>query len=326
MQLREQFNAFDTEARQIGGTWSQNTIINNVGSGVSADARMAGLVIGIDGTDPSTGASLGNTITDNGADGIEINGFGDVVVANNSITGNGVLALGAGGGAGIDINWAPPAQAFTFIGKQFTLRGNTIQDNAGDGIEIQQAGALAGSQRLELVAESNDIRFNDLRGVDILNQDSGESFIRFGNGTSDGQNQIDNNGLEGFYVVNTASAVQNQIDTADVDLDATGAIDALPNMVLVLDENSVENNNQTGNFIAGGPGTASRYQQQFRSVHRCRCGWHQRIGRERCRYQRGAGLAGQRDRQRTRQCPGDRQHVQHQQRPRRVHREFHLDG
>ena len=252
VQLREQYIVFDTAARQISGTWSQNTIVNNIGSGVTVDSRMAGLVIGLDGTDPSTGGSLGNVIDDNGEDGIEINGFGDVVVANNQITGNGVLALGTGGGAGIDINWAPPTQAFTFIGKQFTLLGNSIQENAGDGIEIQQAGAVSGTQRLELVAESNDVRFNALRGVDVLNQGSGESFIRFGNGTSLGSNQIDNNGLEGFYVVNTASAVQNQTDLADVDLDATGAVNAVPNMVLVVDQNSIESNNQTGNFIAGG--------------------------------------------------------------------------
>jgi hypothetical protein len=252
VQLSEQYNSFDTESRQIGGTWSRNTFINNSGSGASVDARMAGLVIGLDGVDPATGASLGNSFTDNGEDGIEFNGFGDVVVINNSMTGNGVLALGTGGGAGIDINWVPPAQVFTFIGKQYTLRNNSIQDNRGDGIEIQQGGAVLGTQQLVVLAEANDIRFNDLRGVDILNQDSGESFIRFGNGTSTGSNQIDNNGLEGFYVVNTASAVQNQSDLSDVDLDATGAIDAVPNLVLIVDENSIEANNQSGNFIAGG--------------------------------------------------------------------------
>ena len=252
VQLREQYNVFDGEFRQIGGTWSQNTMVNNAGAGASVDSRMAGLIIGLDGTDPSTGASLGNSFIDNGEDGIEFNGFGDTVVTNNTMSGNGVLALGTGGGAGIDINWAPPAQVFTFIGKQFTLRNNSIQDNRGDGLEIQQGGAIQGTQSLQLVAESNDIRFNDLRGVDILNQDSGESFIRFGNGTALESNQIDNNGLEGFYVVNTASAVQNQTDLSDVDLDATGTTAAVPNLVLVLDDNSVESNNQTGNFVAGG--------------------------------------------------------------------------
>ncbi len=251
IQLSEQFNSFMTELRQIGGTWSQNTSSNNQGSGASIDSQMAALAIGLDGTDPSTGESLGNTFTDNGEDGIEFNGFGDVFVTNNTISGNGVLALGTGGGAGIDINWAPPTEAYSFIGKQFTLRNNSIQDNRGDGIEIQQ-GSGQGSGLLELVAESNDIRFNDLRGVDILNQNSGQSFIQFGNGTTSGRNQIDNNGLEGFYVVNTASAVQNQTDASDVDLDSTGTVIATPNLVLVVDDNTIEANNQTGNFIAGG--------------------------------------------------------------------------
>ena len=252
VQLREQYNVFDTAARQVGGTWSRNTISNNIGNGVLGDARMANLVIGLDGVDLISGASLGNTIVDNGEDGIEINGYGDAVITNNEITGNGVLALGTGGGVGIDINWVDPGEPFTFVGKDFTLRANSIRNNLGDGIEIQQGGTTAGLQRLELVAEGNEIRLNAGRGVDILNQDSGESFIRFGDGTLSGHNQIDNNGLEGFYVVNTASAIQNQTDASDVDLDATGAITAVPNLVMVLDVNSVENNNQTGNFIAGG--------------------------------------------------------------------------
>ncbi len=252
VQLREQYNVFDTAARRIGGIWSRNTITNNVGNGVGVDAQLANLIIGLDGVDPVSGASLGNTIADNGQDGIEVNGFGDAVITNNEITGNGVLVLGTGGGAGIDINWVDPGEFFTFVGKDFTLRGNSIRNNLGDGIEIQQAGTTLGTQRLELVAEGNEIRLNAGRGVDILNQDSGESFIQFGNGTLSGHNQIDNNGLEGFYVVNTASAVQNQTDASDVDLDASGAITAVPNLVLVLDVNSVESNNQSGNFIAGG--------------------------------------------------------------------------
>ena len=251
--LAEQTNVFESALRKIGGTWTGNTISNNLEHGVAHNARTVNLVIGIPGTNPANGSSLGNLISDNGFDGIEINGFGDVLIENNVISGNGALALAdPAQGGGIDINWVDPGEPFNFAGKDFTLRGNRIEDNRGDGVEIQQGGAISGTQRMILVAENNEIRNNDGRGVDILNQDSGESFIRFGDGTSAGRNQIDSNNLEGFYVVNTASAVQNQSDLSDVDLDATGAVTAMPNLVLVLDDNSLEDNNQVGSFIGGG--------------------------------------------------------------------------
>lgn len=252
--LEESYNVFETALRQMGGTWSRNTISNNLGSGATNSAHSVGLVIGLEGVDPVDGSSLGNTITDNGLDGVELNGFGDAIIANNIISGNGVLAVGSAtqDGTGIDINWVDPAEPFTFVGKQYIVRANTVEDNRGDGIEIQQGGVALGSTSLEMVAEANEVRLNDGRGVDILNQDSGESFIRFGDGSTANRNQIDNNGLEGFYVVNTASAVQNQTDLADVDLDATGAVTATPNLVLMLDDNSIESNNQSGTFIAGG--------------------------------------------------------------------------
>jgi hypothetical protein len=64
----------------------------------------------------------------------------------------------------------------------------------------------------------NTIDFNAGRGIDILNQDEAISFITIGVDPTTGLgNVINANGGEGIYIVNTASATQNQSDPTPED-------------------------------------------------------------------------------------------------------------
>ena len=230
-----------------GGTWIQNTIRNNglngiFVAGVSGDGIP--LIIGQNGTDPFTGQSLGNEIVDNGLDGIRILSGGTVQINNNTIARNGE--------EGIDIEAAGGGLRTALI------QNNAITNNSGTGIELlSSVGDL-----MTVVALGNSITDNLGRGVDILNQFDATANIQFGDGTAVGMNSITGNMFEGFYVVNTASATQQQLSPSmpggvrsDAALAADGDLFVDPDMVLVLNRNIVSANNN-GNvdslFAAGG--------------------------------------------------------------------------
>jgi len=230
-----------------GGTWIQNTIRNNglngiFIAGVSGDGIP--LIIGQNGTDPFTGQSLGNVIVDNGLDGIRILSGGTVQINNNTIARNGE--------EGIDIEAAG-------IGFRTALiQNNAITNNSGTGIELLSSV----DDLMTVVALGNTITDNLGRGVDVLNQFDATANIQFGDGTALGMNTITGNMFEGFYVVNTASATQQQLSPSmaggvrsDAALAADGDLFVDPDMVLVLNRNIVSANNN-GNvdslFAAGG--------------------------------------------------------------------------
>ena len=241
----ELVNAFNDLESQ-GGTWIQNTIRNNglngifIG-GVSGDGIP--LIIGQNGSDPFTGQSFGNVITDNGLDGIRIVSGGDVQINNNIIARNGE--------EGIDI------EAVGIGFRSALIQNNAITNNAGTGIEL-----LSGTTDLmTIVALGNTINDNLGRGVDVLNRSSGTANIQFGDGTALGMNTIVGNGFEGFYVVNTASAVQQQLSPsltggvlAQAALDASGSVFAQPDMILDLNRNivSANNNANSASLFPGG--------------------------------------------------------------------------
>ena len=191
------------------------------------------LVIGQNGLDIN-GQTLGNTISSNGGFGISSNAIGVAQIVNNTI------ALNGTGGVHIDTN-----QAF---GNTITLDNNTISSNTGDGLELR----ATNSTFLNVVATRNSIVNNTGRGVDVLNQVNATSFLQFGDGTALGGNLINNNSLEGFYVVNTASATQNQTNASTVALAADGALDVTPDIVMDLQFNTITNNGSPGNFPSSG--------------------------------------------------------------------------
>lgn len=241
----ELVNAQDLESQ--GGTWTRNIIRNNglngifIG-GVSGDGIP--LIIGQNGSDPFTGESLGNVIVDNALDGINIVSGGNVQINNNTIARNGE--------EGIDIE---------SVGVGFRtalIQNNAITNNGGTGIELlSSVGDL-----MTVVALGNTITDNLGRGVDLLNQFDATANVQFGDGTALGMNTIAGNAFEGFYVVNTASATQQQLSPslaggvrADAALAADGNLFVDPDMVLVLNRNIVSaNNNGNANslFPAGG--------------------------------------------------------------------------
>ncbi len=241
----ELVNAFNDLESQ-GGTWIQNTIRNNglngifIG-GVSGDGIP--LIIGQNGSDPFTGQSFGNLITDNGLDGIRIVSGGDVQIKNNTIARNGE--------EGIDI------EAVGIGSRTALIQNNAITNNAGTGIEL-----LSGTTDLmTIVALGNTINDNLGRGVDVLNRSSGTANIQFGDGTALGMNTIVGNGFEGFYVVNTAAAAQQQLSPsltggvlAQAALAASGSVSAQPDMVLDLNRNivSANNNANSASLFPGG--------------------------------------------------------------------------
>ena len=239
-----------TDFETQGGTWIQNVIRNNGLSGVSIEGvsgDVIPLIIGQNGADPVTGESFGNLIELNGGDGIEISSGGFVQINNNIIARNGQdpLQVAQFEGTGLDIN------AVGIGLRTATITNNSITQNALDGIEIN---AFASTTFIE--AYGNSIDSNGGRGVDILNQGiSAVSNIRFGDGTAAGANSITSNGEEGFYVVNTASATQNQTDNSRVPLAADGSVLAEPDIVLDVNRNLIHSNNNNQSGIAGIPFT-----------------------------------------------------------------------
>ncbi len=219
-----------TDQRQISGTWTGNTIQRNDDHGIRQQAVTSGLTVGLDGTD-GMGNSLGNLIASNGLDGIFIQGPGSGTFTNNSIVLNGTRsAMDPDNGHGIDI------EQLTFKG--YTFNRNLIRQNNGDGVEIRHNSA--GTFTLNF--NQNTVDRNTGRGYDILNQgNSAVSSISINNET------IASNGLEGVYVVNTASATQMQNVPASDTLMQDGALGADPFLDLFITGNTtIEQNGMTG--------------------------------------------------------------------------------
>ncbi|QDT92883.1 choice-of-anchor Q domain-containing protein [Gimesia algae] len=274
-------NYAGTDKRDVAGTWMQNTISNNSQHGIDISGRIGNhemLFIGLNGVDPVTGADRGNLISGNGRDGIQIAATvdridGRVRIANNQILSNstgGIELTGAGlrssidnnliasnTGKGIDIN---SDSQVSFI------RGNIITENTLDGLEILSANRVSPSEvgnnftefgpqqpTTSVTAIGNFIDNNGGRGVDLQTEDRANSDFIFGDGTEAGANHIVSNGLEGFYVVTTASVGQDQDAASTATLDATGSVvDSDADMVLQINTNYIQDNGVNSNFTTTG--------------------------------------------------------------------------
>lgn len=197
-----------TDLRGITGPWQANLIQGNAGRGILLDAASGN-------TDPMTlittplligdlaDDTLGNIIAQNGLDGIEQNGAGNLIISRNLITLNGTTGgftpQNDMGIAAIDLNT-------TGFGHTEVLN-NDITDNRGDAIEIEADETLG----LEFVINDNIIDFNDGRGLDLLSKAATNNFGTFTETIVDFNNNIVNaNRMEGVYIVQSADANQDQ--------------------------------------------------------------------------------------------------------------------
>ncbi len=236
-----------SDLRGVTGPWQSNDISNNAGRGILLDGVSGNtdpitflttpLVIG-----DATDTTLGNMITENGLDGIEMNGAGTLVIANNLIARNGTAApfnpiavTNAIGNdvAAIDLN--------TLSVGDVSVLNNDITDNRGDGIEIDGDGSL-----LTFVINNNIIDFNDGRGLDVLSQPSTNAFATFTSTDITFNNNIVNaNLLEGVYIVQTADANQGQSglqpdsQATDAGFGTAGQVLATPTLIFNSDNNQI---------------------------------------------------------------------------------------
>jgi hypothetical protein len=153
----EQANTL-TDLRFIAGIWTRNLITGNNLDGIDLDSNMTTLVIG----DP-VDTTLGNFISENNRNGVNVEGPGEVTIGSNVITLNGTAGtLGtAAETAGIKANVRPFSN--------LTIVNNQINDNLGDGIEYSIVqGASGFFSQVQIV--DNTIGFNDGRGDWQLHQ------------------------------------------------------------------------------------------------------------------------------------------------------------
>jgi hypothetical protein len=225
-----------TDLRFVAGIWTRNTITGNNLDGIDLAAAMTTLVIG----DP-VDTNLGNTISNNLRNGVNVEGAGDVTIGSNVISNNGTVGTvgTAAETAGIKANVAPFSD--------LTIINNQITNNHGDGIEYSIRQGFNGFQsQVQIIG--NNIAFNDGRGIDILNR--GNNFIQV---LVDG-NVINRNQMEGVYVVNTASTTQNQFSNSTVPLAADGSVFADPIIEMQFTNNQVSGNGAgTSGFATGAP-------------------------------------------------------------------------
>tara|TARA_R110002111_G_scaffold247140_1_gene309996 strand:+ start:270 stop:17531 length:17262 start_codon:yes stop_codon:yes gene_type:complete len=276
---------FGTDRRDVAGTWIQNDISSNSLHGIRISGRIGNrvdlaphlLFIGLDGVDPVTGLDRGNIIEANGLDGIQIAAHFDRVEGNVKIANNWVIYNQTGGielsgegltsaidnnliafntGKGVDIN---------SNGQTIFLRNNVITENTSDGLEVLSASQIShnelnftrivntGDSVTSLTAIGNFIDNNGGRGVDLQTEEWANSDFIFGDGTETGANLVVSNGLEGFYVVTTASRGQDQdADSTDA-LDATGNVtNSDADMVLQINRNYIQDNGVNSGFTTTG--------------------------------------------------------------------------
>jgi hypothetical protein len=186
----ESINA-QADTRHVDGEWHGNEIVNNGLAGIQLDSAVDDLSIGVPG--------IGNNISNNGGGGIVVNGPGTGQITDNTINNN--------GGTGIDLNITSSSVNQLNV---WAISLNAIVGNAGDGIEIlnNQAQFDPFTPGLQVTLTDNNIRRNAGRGIDILNRvgSAGRTDLSI----SAAGNSIIENGLEGVYLVNTASTSQNQ--------------------------------------------------------------------------------------------------------------------
>ena len=242
--LIEQQNA-STDNRLVSGTWTLNTITNNTGNGIQISAA----------SDINIGASttqVDNLITGNGLNGILINGVNttsNTVIQGNVIEKNGTNGISVNATSNfvtIDTNmiWSNSGDAIQLFGRNgaeliASVDNNSIRFNTGDGIKINSSGQVNSGATFDVAIgtlnpNGNDISDNSGHGINILNQANGLASVTINN------NAINRNGLEGVYVVNTASATQGQNSTINVVAD--GSVFDHSQLQFAMDNNSVLDN------------------------------------------------------------------------------------
>ncbi len=213
-----------SDLRAVSGTWVTNTITGNTTNGIQLAGASSGLVIG------GAGA-LRNTITDNGADGVDIVSAGSVTLDNNLIARNAVH--------GIDMDLAGS--------NTVTIRNNDITLNQGDGIEFTNQNS---GPSYTLTIEDNIIDFNQGRGFDLLAKSGGNNFttnIR----VDFNRNVVNRNTMEGVYVVYTSSSTQTQ-DSNSTALVDDGLLFRDLRLRLNMDSNQILANGSAAAFSTTG--------------------------------------------------------------------------
>ncbi|MAC50946.1 MAG: hypothetical protein CME31_00215 [Gimesia sp.] len=194
----------------------------NGGDGIHLEAATDSLVIG-----DAADSSLGNVIVDNGVDGIAVEDAGTLTIARNYIAENTV--------AGIDLD---------LLGyNNTTIANNDITRNGGDGIEFMNV--LSGT--FDLNIDGNIIDFNGGRGFDVLARpglggSASTINIDFNN------NIVNENRLEGVYVVYTASLTQNQTDPSTTTLASDGSLFQDVYLRMDMDNNQIIDNGRDSGF------------------------------------------------------------------------------
>jgi len=282
--MTERFSSV-SDRRDIAGQLFGNDFSNNVDDGIDIgvpSGENVVFIVGADGVD-SQNRSLGNTVSFNGDSGIDITGTAGatgagggtsgsrISITNNELDFNGqVLStavgvatptgqsarLGSGikiqvgssqisvkdnrirnnNGAGIDIN----------LGGDISIRDNIITFNQNDGVEIQ------GSTEATILG--NLIGSNVGRGIDILVAGGSNTNAKIGNGLEAGRNNIISNRREGIYIITSVTDQDQNVDSG-VPLDATAASfspSRVPNLLIQVDTNSIEDNGSLGGLPATG--------------------------------------------------------------------------
>lgn len=248
IRLIETINS-ENDTRFITGTWERNTISNNAGAGIFDafanginGAAVSNLNIGTLGN--------GNIIENNQGTGIVIGSPGTGTITANSISGNGAGVAGTTGVGGIDLNII---RSTTNLINVWSISSNTIVANIGDGIEVlnDQPRFDPATPGLQVTISDNTIRRNTGRGIDILNRMAPGEF-RSDLAISVAGNRIQENFLEGVYLVNTSSSSQNQTASAAATLAADGATNVRPRVDFSFADNLVTGNGTNSVFNSTG--------------------------------------------------------------------------
>ena len=239
IQLIEQTSNPNVDQRALGGTWTRNTITNNSRTGIELNGITNGLLIG-----DTSDITKGNTISSNTLNGIEDTSGGSLTIGSNIIQLNGTAAnIGtANENAGILLSvLSSNISVVNNVIGGFDALGNPA-GNHGDGIQYQ---IRSDNTSATITIDGNAIVGNDGRGINLLNRSNDNTTAVITN------NFVNNNKLEGVYIVNTASFNQTIWASSSDALLADGSVFSTPHIGLTFTGNQVNYNGLGSTF----PGT-----------------------------------------------------------------------